>query len=363
VQTANDVIHYIDTTPSLNTFFTKPPLNINEIGDGNLNFIFQVQDASGASLIIKHAPPYLRLLGESFPLPQERICVEMHTMSYFQKIAPSYTPKLYLCDEKAFVLAMEYLEGYELLQSAQLKQTIDLHLYAKLGDFLARLYKHAPRHMEEGYYEEATLKSISEHYIFRYPYIQDHPALVVPDFFTPLSKSVLFHENLQTLLELFLTHKEALIHGDLHTGSILIKDANIAIIDAEFSFFGPLGFDIGTLLAHILFGEIYALYEHKTLHYRSSIRTLWHYFEHQSAPTPLPLLQQSVGFCGAELFRRLVVPAKAKPLESISTENGKENAYKLCEKLSIELIENFLRVKSLEDFMLILEKHLCLETH
>lgn len=129
------------------------------------------------------------------------------------------------------------------------------------------------------------------------------------------------------------------------------------------SFFGPLGFDMGTLLAHILFGEIYALCEHKTLHYKSSIRTLWHYLSTKAPQHRFLCYNRVLAFVGRELFRRLVVPAKAKPLEAISTQNGKENAYKLCEKLSIKLIENFLQVKSLEDFMLILEKHLCLETH
>ena len=78
---------------------------------------------------------------------------------------------------------------------------------------------------------------------------------------------------------------------------------------------------------------------------------------------PEHILQQSVGFCGAELSRRLVVPAKAKSLEAIANLEAKTKAYALCENLSIELVESFLHVKCLEDFMILVERHLCVKTH
>jgi len=363
VTTENEIANYIATTSTLNAFFAQPPLHVKEIGDGNLNFIFRISDESGASLILKYAAPYLRLLGEDFPLPQKRICVEMHTLSYFGRIAPQCFPRLYHLDEEAFCFAMEDLVDYKLLQTAQFDQFIPFSIYTKLGSFLATLYTKAPPKREADYYENTTLKRMSEEYIFIFPYISNHPALVIPSHFTPTPKSALFLQNIDLLLNLFQTEKECLIHGDLHTGSIMMKHENIAIIDAEFSFFGPLGFDIGTLLAHILFGEIYNCLEKKPLQFQPVIRALWNGFEKKVGSMPEHILKQSVGFCGAELSRRLVVPAKAKPLEAISSRNAKVKAYQHCEKLSIELVETFLHVKSLEDFMLILEKHLCVKTH
>lgn len=361
--TENEIAHYIATTSTLNAFFTKPPLHVKEIGDGNLNFIFRISDESGASLILKYAAPFLRLLGEDFPLPQSRICVEMHTLSYFRSIAPQCFPHLYHLDEEAFCFVMEDLVGYKLLQTAQFDQFIPFSIYAKLGSFLATLYTKAPPKHETEYYENATLKRMSEEYIFIFPYIEKHPALIIPSYFTPTPKSALFLQNIDLLLKLFQTEKECLIHGDLHTGSIMMKHETIAIIDAEFSCFAPLGFDIGTLLAHILFGEIYNCFEKKTLQFQPVIRALWKAFEQKAGSVPEHILQQSIGFCGAELSRRLVVPAKAKPLEMIESLNAKRKAYALCEKLSIELVESFLHVKHFEEFMLILEKHLCPKTH
>lgn len=363
MKTKNDIMRYIDQTAYLKAFFKNETLHVEEIGDGNLNFIFRISDESGTSLILKYAAPYLRLLGEDFPLPQNRICVEMHTLSYFKNIAPSLIPEIYYCDEDAFCFAMEDLSGYKLLQSAQLSQFVSLSLYAKLGTFLATLYSKAPPPKHEAhYYENATLKRISEEYIFIFPYIENHPALMIPSYFTPSLKSPLFRQNIELLLALFQTEKECLIHGDLHTGSVMIKHESLAIIDAEFSLFAPLGFDIGTLLAHILFGEIYNCFEKKPIQFQPIVRALWKAFEKGIGIVPEHIVQQSVGFCGAELSRRLVVPAKAKPLEAISSLDAKESAYKVCERLSIEMVERFLEMKSMEDFISLAEKHLCAKT-
>ncbi|WP_263831737.1 phosphotransferase [Sulfurospirillum oryzae] len=363
MKTENEIRHYIDRTTTLKAFFKSLPLHVTEIGDGNLNFIFRISDESGNSLILKYAAPYLRLLGEDFPLPQERICVEMHTLSYFKNITPSLIPNIYHCDEEAFCFAMEDLSDYKLLQTAQFDQFISLSIYTKLGSFLAKLYAKTPPRHEESYYENATLKRISEEYIFIFPYIENHPALMLPEFFTPMPKSELFMQNIQTLLTLFQDSKECLIHGDLHTGSIMVKNESLAIIDAEFSLVAPLGFDVGVLLAHILFGEIYAYFERKPLNYFAIIHALWKEFEKEMGGVPEHILKQSVGFCGAELSRRLVVPAKAKPLEAITSLKAKTKAYELCEALSIALVEDFLHVKSLEDFIAIVERHLCVKTH
>jgi len=352
-----DIIQYITNTPLLKEFFSENALHVNEIGDGNLNFIFRAY-SDKKSLIIKYAPPYLRLLGKDFKLPQERICVEMHTMAYFKTIAPSYIPTIYHADEKEFLFAMEDLKDFETLQILQLKTPISLQIYEKLGDFLAKISAHNPPFQDVDYYENATLKHISENYIFRFPHTSNHEALSIPPFFKPLPKDTAFRQGIDRLINLFLNTKETLIHGDLHTGSVMIKKDKIAIIDAEFSFFGPLGFDMGNLFAHILFGEIYALFEGKKVQWRNAIKSVWKGFEHDEI-----LLQTSVGFCGAELFRRLVVPAKAKPLEAISSQKDKEKAYHLVDALAIDLVSNFLHVKNIKDFYTILERHLCLRMH
>lgn len=50
----------------------------------------------------------------------------------------------------------------------------------------------------------------------------------------------------------FLTRAEALLHGDLHTGSIFITETSLKAIDPEFAYYGPIGFDIGAVIANLL---------------------------------------------------------------------------------------------------------------
>jgi 5-methylthioribose kinase len=50
----------------------------------------------------------------------------------------------------------------------------------------------------------------------------------------------------------FMASPEALLHGDLHTGSIMVTESQTRVIDPEFAFYGPMGFDVGAVLANLL---------------------------------------------------------------------------------------------------------------
>src|SRR6202043_281670 len=50
----------------------------------------------------------------------------------------------------------------------------------------------------------------------------------------------------------FLNNPQALIHGDLHSGSIMVADGDSRVIDPEFAFYGPIGFDLGAFFGNLL---------------------------------------------------------------------------------------------------------------
>ena len=60
------------------------------------------------------------------------------------------------------------------------------------------------------------------------------------------------HVAISRLKLKFMSSAEALIHGDLHTGSIMVTDNETKVIDPEFAFYGPMGFDVGAVLANLL---------------------------------------------------------------------------------------------------------------
>jgi 5-methylthioribose kinase len=52
-------------------------VQVREVGDGNINFVFIVEGPVGG-LCVKQALPFVRCVGESWPLAQERLKSEVH---------------------------------------------------------------------------------------------------------------------------------------------------------------------------------------------------------------------------------------------------------------------------------------------
>lgn len=328
---------------ALADFLDYSKIQIAEIGDGNLNFVFKIYDDKNC-YAIKHAKPYLKMLGEDFKLTSKRVIAEMNSMEYFHSLCPEFIPKIYKKNEKEYFFMMEYLDNFSSLRNSHK----NISSYEKLGSFLYSLSISTPK--KKLYYECEELKQITKNYVFEYPFIKNHKALVILDYAPQKTFSKEFLYNLTSLKEIFLYSKKSLIHGDLHTDSVMIKDDNIAIIDSEFSLFSEVSFDIGNLLAHILFSSI----EHKDKLYIDKIVLL---LDQLSKIKEFKnILQNSIGFCSVEMARRLYVPAKSKNLENISSISKKESAYKLSFNLADELGANIKNTKDIDSFLYRLEK-------
>jgi 5-methylthioribose kinase len=50
----------------------------------------------------------------------------------------------------------------------------------------------------------------------------------------------------------FIGEAQALIHGDLHSGSVMVTENDSRVIDPEFAFYGPIGFDLGAFFGNLL---------------------------------------------------------------------------------------------------------------
>ena len=49
----------------------------------------------------------------------------------------------------------------------------------------------------------------------------------------------------------YLTSTQALIHGDFHTGSLMLTSESMMVIDHEYAFYGPMAFDTGAFVANL----------------------------------------------------------------------------------------------------------------
>ncbi|MBE0496158.1 MAG: phosphotransferase [Campylobacterales bacterium] len=325
----------------------SPPFTCTALSGGNMNQVVLVQDALGNEVVLKYAPPYLHLLGPSFALTQERISVEMHALAYFASVTPSFVPRLLQEDEANHCMLLEYKKGFVTLREAHLQGDFTLERYTNLGAFVGALATHTPAPKPVEFYENATLKSITDAYVFTIAFLENSPKTVPHPWFTPLPKSARLLENVAFLKTLFHTPYPHLIHGDLHTGSVLVRGEEIAVIDAEFALFGPVSFDLGNVMAHLVMDSFGRDFPRK-----NALEGFWDAFVEESVltckATKEAIFSQSVGFCGVEIARRLVVPAKSPALESLA---HKEKAYAHMDALSHRLIENFKQIKTLQDFL------------
>src|SRR5690348_492618 len=70
----------------------------DEVGDGNLNLVFIIKGTTGA-VVLKQALPYVRMVGESWPLPLYRAHYEYLALAEQHLHAPQYVPQTCHYDE------------------------------------------------------------------------------------------------------------------------------------------------------------------------------------------------------------------------------------------------------------------------
>jgi 5-methylthioribose kinase len=102
----------------------------------------------------------------------------------------------------------------------------------------------------------SELCKITEDLVFTYPF-EDHPSnMYSPALPKAAIERLRTHEPLRIAAAdmkwAFMNHAETLLHGDLHTGSIMVNEDETFVIDPEFAFYGPMGFDVGALIANLL---------------------------------------------------------------------------------------------------------------
>src|SRR6266700_1162925 len=105
--------------------------SITEVGDGNLNLVFIVKGPEGG-LAVKQALPYVRLVGESWPLPLSRSHYEYLALTHQARLAPGLVPVVFHQDEALALVAMELLEPHIILRKGLVAGTI----YPKLVDHI-----------------------------------------------------------------------------------------------------------------------------------------------------------------------------------------------------------------------------------
>src|ERR1700730_18708176 len=83
--------------------------SISEVGGGNLNLVFIVK-GTNSGIAVKQALPYVRLVGESWPLPLSRSHYEHLALGRQAELVPELVPAVLHYDAALALIVMELLE-------------------------------------------------------------------------------------------------------------------------------------------------------------------------------------------------------------------------------------------------------------
>ncbi len=235
---------------------------VREVGDGNLNLVFIVESDAGG-LIVKQALPYVRLVGESWPLPLKRSFFEYHALKRQAARDPGRVPEVIHFDESQALIVMEFLTPHVILRHALVAGRMPPKIARDLGLFMARtLFRGSDLSMAARerkadlslFADNVELCDITENLVFTDPYfaaeLNRHTSPQLDGLVAQMRADTALKMEAQRLKHLFATSAETLVHGDLHSGSIMVTDDDTRVIDPEFAFYGPMAFDVGMLFAN-----------------------------------------------------------------------------------------------------------------
>lgn len=235
---------------------------VREVGDGNLNLVFIVEGPTG-SLVVKQALPYARVVGESWPMSLDRAFFEYEAAMRLGARDPGRMPSLLLFDRDQALQVMEHLDAHIILRKGLIDGTCYPMLGGHLGHYVARtLFRGSDWSMETSrrkadvalFVGNVELCGITEDLFFTDPFHDcarnRHNPLLDRDVAAIRGDRALKLAALRMKAR-FCTATQTLLHGDLHTGSVMVSEGDSRVIDAEFATYGPMGFDIGSLLANL----------------------------------------------------------------------------------------------------------------
>lgn len=380
----------IEIALSLQDFFPAgASLQSREIGDGNLNLVFHITDsASGKSLIMKQALPYAKVVGESWPLTLDRARIESEKLILESELAPGLVPQVYKYDSELYLTVMEDLSDHIIMRQGLIEGIRYPKFAEDISTFMARtlfftsdlgMNQQDKKNRVKAFINPELCK-ITEDLIFDDPYTNSpnnsfEPA--IKDAAAALWEDNELHLEVAILRDKFLTNAQALLHGDLHTGSVFATPESTKVIDPEFAYYGPIGFDIGAVIANLLLN--FAGQEHWSpdtdarrdfrLYLTKTIRDVWQLFEKKflalwdehgldriASTTPgykdyymNHLLQDAVGFAGCKMVRRIVGLSHVADIDRIPDAATRERAQRLALAIGTSLIRNNRTAQSIEE--------------
>lgn len=335
---------------------------------------------SGKSVVIKQADKFLRSSGRPLDLNRNRI--EAEVLQLQRKYAKPFVPEVYSYDDVMCAMVMEDISAYHNLRDELFNGEIYQHFPLQIAQFLAACLLNTsdlvmPRD-EKKYlmqkYVNVELCDISEDLVFTEPYNNYRHRNVVPSAMQEFVEHNLYQNELligeaAKLRDRFMNVSQALIHGDLHTGSIFVNQAGLKVIDPEFAFYGPMGYDIGNVIGNLVFplvvrkkcneqsnnfiewlvlciSQVYDLVKAELSSRYDKLVTLDLYHNEKFKRDKMnEIMADSIGYAGTEIIRRSIGDTKVRELYTIKNTDQLVDVEKTLIIIGSNLIMNRFKIQ------------------
>lgn len=224
---------------------------------GLINYIFRVSNGK-QSVIVKQGRSASRK-NDKIVLPIWRNRQEYETLRLRHAIVPQYTPETYYVDWENAIFLMEDVSDLAQVRKLLCSGVMLPRLAEQVGEFVAASTFYCSEFYLEAdlfrrlsaRFRNSDMRSIMEDWVF----LRDAPYLTHNG--NPVLKQLIDRDEsirvcCYELRHKFMTRGEALIHGDLHTSNVFADEERLKVIDMEYTFAGPLCYDIGYFAASLL---------------------------------------------------------------------------------------------------------------
>lgn len=314
--------------------------SVREVSDGNMNRVFLASSGDRTrSLAVKQALPWVRVAGPSWPMNPDRADAEARAYEQIGRVAPDKIPAIHGYDPENYALVMEDMSDLEVLRTLLNEgASYGPGTSARVGELVARLsfatsdfgMPSAERKALVSASVSPELCKITEDVVLSEPYVEhehNHWHEGVDDLAKAFRADARLRTEVADLRHTFMTSAQALLHGDLHTGSIMVGAREgapvVRVFDPEFSFVGPIGFDLGLYWANALVSEERARALGTLSDHADQLRLSWGAFASEFRrlwPTRVDTFfddayldrflrrvwTESLGYAGTEIVRRII---------------------------------------------------------
>ena len=231
-----------------------------EDGDGYVNYIFRVHTDKG-NYVLKQGRELARTGLD--PMAMYRNGLEYDSMRIRYAIVPEYTPFLKFQDKENNLFVMEDVSDLKITRFQFNKNRMFPDLGRRCGECMAKTEFYTSEYFlsREEYRQLQTkfantqMRRVMEDGAFM-DIFNTEVERGLGEEYNHFARGIMYDHRFETerfkLRRNFMSHADGLIHGDLHTSNIFASEDAMKVIDMEFSFMGPFGYDLGYLTGNLI---------------------------------------------------------------------------------------------------------------